>query len=95
MTSISDALVEELAQMLADGIDWIDDADTWERNGARHILGRLVELGWRESCGAVTRGGDPASCELPRGHQDQRHADGNGVTWGACSLDRRADGTAP
>lgn len=96
----SDALVEDLSKVAADAMGW-----DWPAVPAEHIpspaecttdvveaiLDRLVELGWRENCGVVTRGGDPAVCALPCGHQDQRHADGNGVTWGACDLDRRAD----
>lgn len=99
MSTHDEALVTELAELAAEslGWDWPEHPSGPDaiRPEVEAILDRLVELGWRENCGVVTRGGHAAICALPRGHREPRHADGGGVAWGACDLDRRADGIKP
>ena len=67
-----EALVEDLAGMIDvktrtdyQGKWWCEPTDAG-RKDARAILDRLVELGWRPSCGAGRPPG--RSCLMPAGH---------------------------
>lgn len=103
MSAHDEALVTDLAKVAADALGWDWPAVPLEHipspaecttDVVEAILDRLTELGWRESCGVIVRGGLANACTMPRGHHAGWHTDGY-MTWGACDLDRRADGTTP
>ena len=88
------ALVDELGEIVADML--LEESGALTRSTgfcvatgrvAAAVLDRLVELGWRQSCGVVLRGDESVTCELPR--DDHRTHRGQGIVWGACELDYR------